>query len=240
MRVGRSRRTIFRSTRICFLRAAAGSPQTLEQLQKLESQLRERDEKLSELLSGKKALDDELQRLRIEVAEAKKQNAARARRSQLFGSGNPRLLHRFVAERSGLGARQSTRPGISRYRHAQQHGRRICRLRAVGRRRQTAWARRSKADETRLAGRSTASEAVRRLPGETVWPAAGNFLLQRLRPLDVGRAELSAAAGTRFLQKTGVGTSHSKTHGSQGSSRCQNRRVDCRTLLSIAGDTARG
>ena len=43
----------------------------------LESQLRERDEKLSELLSGKKALDDELERLRIEVAEAKKQNAAR-------------------------------------------------------------------------------------------------------------------------------------------------------------------
>ncbi len=53
------------------------SPQTLEQLQKLESQLRERDEKLSELLSGKKALDDELERLRIEVAEAKKQNANR-------------------------------------------------------------------------------------------------------------------------------------------------------------------
>ena len=77
MRVGRSRRTVFHSTRICFLRAALVSPQTLEQLQKLESQLRERDEKLSELLSGKKALDDELQRLRIEVAEAKKQNAAR-------------------------------------------------------------------------------------------------------------------------------------------------------------------
>jgi type I restriction enzyme, R subunit len=53
------------------------SPQTLEQLQKLETQLRERDQKLSELLSGKKALDEELQRLRIEVAEAKKQNAAR-------------------------------------------------------------------------------------------------------------------------------------------------------------------
>ena len=40
--------------------------------------MRERDEKLSQLLSGKKALDDELQRLRLEVAEAKKQNAARA------------------------------------------------------------------------------------------------------------------------------------------------------------------
>ncbi|HLN88097.1 MAG TPA: DEAD/DEAH box helicase family protein, partial [Candidatus Limnocylindrales bacterium] len=53
------------------------SAQTLEQLQKLESQLGERDERLTELLSGKKALDDELQRLRTEIAEAKKQNAAR-------------------------------------------------------------------------------------------------------------------------------------------------------------------
>lgn len=59
-------------------KSGAASPQTLEQLQKLEDRLRERDEKLSQLLSGKKALDDELQRLRIEVAEAKEQNAARA------------------------------------------------------------------------------------------------------------------------------------------------------------------
>lgn len=58
-------------------KAAATSPQTLEQLQRLESQLRERDEKLTDLLSGKKALDEKLERLRIEVAEAKKQNAAR-------------------------------------------------------------------------------------------------------------------------------------------------------------------
>jgi len=58
-------------------KSSSVSPQTLEQLQKLESQLRERDEKLAGLLSGRKALDAELERLRIEVAEAKKQNAAR-------------------------------------------------------------------------------------------------------------------------------------------------------------------
>ena len=40
----------------------AGSPQTLEQLRLLESQLRERDEKLAGLLTGKAALDDELKR----------------------------------------------------------------------------------------------------------------------------------------------------------------------------------
>jgi type I restriction enzyme R subunit len=46
--------------------------QTIDQLQKLEASLRERDEKLSALLADKSALDDELKRLRAEVAEAKK------------------------------------------------------------------------------------------------------------------------------------------------------------------------
>ena len=58
-------------------KTSSQSPQTLEQLQSLESQLRERDEKLAGLLSGRKALNAELERLRIEVAVAKKQNAAR-------------------------------------------------------------------------------------------------------------------------------------------------------------------
>jgi hypothetical protein len=51
-------------------------PQTLEQLQRLEAQLRERDEKLSTLLADKTALDAELTRLRGEVAAVKKSNAA--------------------------------------------------------------------------------------------------------------------------------------------------------------------
>jgi type I restriction enzyme R subunit len=46
--------------------------QTVEQLQKLEGGLRERDEKLSALLADKTALDAELTRLRAEVAEARK------------------------------------------------------------------------------------------------------------------------------------------------------------------------
>jgi type I restriction enzyme R subunit len=47
--------------------------QTVEQLQKLEAGLRERDVKLSTLLADKAALDAELTRLRAEVAEAKRQ-----------------------------------------------------------------------------------------------------------------------------------------------------------------------
>jgi type I restriction enzyme R subunit len=56
--------------------APAAQPQSIDQLQKLETQLRERDEKLSVLLSAKTALDDELQALRAEVAAAKKANTA--------------------------------------------------------------------------------------------------------------------------------------------------------------------
>ncbi len=52
--------------------------QTIEQLQRLEAGLRERDEKLSALLTDKAALDAELTRLRVEVAEAKQANTAHA------------------------------------------------------------------------------------------------------------------------------------------------------------------
>jgi type I restriction enzyme R subunit len=48
-----------------------------QDLQRIESQLREQDEKLSALLADKTALDAELLRLRSEIAEAKKANSAR-------------------------------------------------------------------------------------------------------------------------------------------------------------------
>src|SRR6185369_4172245 len=52
-------------------------PQTLDQLQALESKLRERDEKLSSLLTDKAALNEELKKLREEVAAAKKANTVK-------------------------------------------------------------------------------------------------------------------------------------------------------------------
>jgi type I restriction enzyme R subunit len=52
--------------------------QTIEQLQRLETQLQERDEKLSSLLADKTTLDAELTRLRVEIAAAKKANTAQA------------------------------------------------------------------------------------------------------------------------------------------------------------------
>ena len=50
-------------------------PQTLAQIQQLETQLAEKDTRLTELLTGKAALDAELERLRAEIAAIKKQNA---------------------------------------------------------------------------------------------------------------------------------------------------------------------
>jgi type I restriction enzyme R subunit len=50
--------------------------QTAEQLQQLETRLRERDENLAALLADKSALDDELKRLRAEVAATKQAAAA--------------------------------------------------------------------------------------------------------------------------------------------------------------------
>ena len=58
-------------------RAAPPAKQSSDQLQKLEASLRERDENLALLLKDKSALDDELKRLRAEVAEAKKASKAR-------------------------------------------------------------------------------------------------------------------------------------------------------------------
>ena len=57
-------------------RPAATRRQTAEQLRALEDELRERDEKLMTLLADKGAIDEELKRLRAEVAEAKKEAAA--------------------------------------------------------------------------------------------------------------------------------------------------------------------
>ncbi len=57
-------------------KAAPLPKQTVEQLQRQDAQLRERDEKLSALLVDRSKLSAELERLRGEIAEAKKANTA--------------------------------------------------------------------------------------------------------------------------------------------------------------------
>ena len=57
---------------------ASARPQTAEQLERLEAQLRERDQKLNTLATERTALDDELTRLRAQIAQAKAANTAQA------------------------------------------------------------------------------------------------------------------------------------------------------------------
>ena len=66
----------FQSSRVPAAPGATPPPQSTEQLQKLSAQLQEKDQKLSEVLSSRAALDAELQALRAEVAAAKKANSA--------------------------------------------------------------------------------------------------------------------------------------------------------------------
>ena len=57
-------------------RSSPVPPQTLKQLQELEQNLADRQEKLTEVLNQKTGLDDELKRLRAEIAEVKRANSA--------------------------------------------------------------------------------------------------------------------------------------------------------------------
>lgn len=59
-------------------RDGAVPAKTLSQLQKLEEELAARDEKLTDLLGAKAALDEELQKLRADVAKARAKNDTRA------------------------------------------------------------------------------------------------------------------------------------------------------------------
>jgi hypothetical protein len=90
-------------------RPKAVAQQRAEQLRALEQGLRERDEKLASLLADKGALDEELSRLRAEVAQAKKAAAAQITPIAQGGPGEPpdtQLASRSVPEELRIGARQ--------------------------------------------------------------------------------------------------------------------------------------
>ena len=61
-------------SRACLTQLSTAPAQSVDQLQKLEADLKARDEKLTEVLSDKALLDAELKRLREEIAEARQAN----------------------------------------------------------------------------------------------------------------------------------------------------------------------
>ena len=129
--------------------------------------LRERDEKLAALLADKTALDEELKRLRAEVAEAKKAAAAQPDTHDYSEAETRDYFIDLLLKEAGWPLDQPRDREFEVSGHAEQRGQGLRRLRALGRRRQAARAGRGQAHPARPARRPAAGEALRRLPGDS-------------------------------------------------------------------------
>ena len=163
-------------------------------------------------------------RRRAEEAARRGRRRAQGRRSaarhaRLQRGRDPRPLYRPAAARGRLGARQAGRSRIPRRGHAEQRGRRLRRLRAVGRGRQAARPGRGQAHAQGCAPGPAAGQALCRPAGGALRPAAGDLLFQRLRALDLGRHALSAAPDRRLLQARRAGAADPAPHRPQDARR---------------------
>ena len=123
----------FDASRVCPRPAAVSEADRRLTADGSKQELRERDEKLSVLLADRTTLDEELKRLRAEVAAAKKANAAQPDTHDYSEARDPRLFHRPAAEGGGLGTRPAAATANTKSRgmpNAQRQGLRG--LRAVG------------------------------------------------------------------------------------------------------------
>ncbi len=168
--------------------------------------MRERDEKLSALLADKTALDEELKRLRAEVAAAKKANAAQPDTHDYSEAETRDYFIDLLLKEAGWPLDQAARPRVRGQRHAQRRRARASSTTCSGATTASRW-RWSRPSARRRDARvgPAAGQALRRLPGEAVRPAAGHLLLQRLRALALGRHELPAARGAGLLQEGRAG-----------------------------------
>ena len=108
-------------------------PQTLAQLQQLSSQLTEKDVKLDELITDKLALNAELERLRAEIAEVKRKNEATPDQHNYSEAETRDYFIDLLLKEAGWALDKARGQRISSYRDAQQGGRGLYRLCAVGR-----------------------------------------------------------------------------------------------------------
>ena len=120
--------------------------------------LRERDEKLAALLADKTALDEELKRLRAEVAAAKKAAAAQPDTHDYSEAETRDYFIDLLLKEAGWPLDQPRDREFEVSRHAQQPGQGLRRLRALGRRRQAArrWSRPSAPGATPRVGQQQA------------------------------------------------------------------------------------
>ena len=147
----------------------------------------------------------ELDALREQLAAIKAENEAVPETHDWNEAETRRLLIDLALQRAGWPLDQRARPGVRSHGHAQREGRRLRRLRAVGRRRQAAGGGGGQEDDGRPRGGPAAGEALRRLPGGDARPAADHLLHQRLRDPHLGRSRLPAAQRRRVLQEGRAG-----------------------------------
>ena len=126
-------------------KASGTSPQTQEQLQKLEAGLKERDEKLSEVLASNAALNVELKILQEEVAAHKANSAQPDTHDYSEAATRDYFIDVLLKEAGWPLDRRTPRPRGRGQRHAQWRKQGFRGLRALGRRRQAARAGRGQA-----------------------------------------------------------------------------------------------
>jgi type I restriction enzyme R subunit len=164
--------------------------QTIDQLQKLETQLHEKDEKLSALLADKGALDAELARLRAEIVEAKKANTAQPDTHDYSESETRDYFIDLLLKEAGwpLDQKRDREFPVSGMPNAKGEG-------FVD---YVLWGDDGlplglvEANEAGPAGRATASGTLRELPGDSIRQTACDLLHERLRALALGRCQLPA------------------------------------------------
>ena len=216
-------------------KASPAPGQTAEQLQRLEAGLRERDEKLAALLADKSALDEELKRLRAEVAAAKRRQAAQPDTHDYSEAETRDYFIDLLLKEAGWPLDQ---PRDREFEVAGMPNR----GQGKGFVDYVLWgddgkplglveAKRTRRDAR---GRPAAGQALRRLPGAPVRPAPADLLLQRLRALAVGRHELPAARGAGLLQEGGAGAAGPAAHHPQAAGGGRDQPRDRRALLPDA------
>ena len=124
---------------------AVPARQTQDELRKLAADLHERDEKLATLLADRASLDEELKRLRAEVAEAKRAAVAQPDTHDYSESETRDRFIDVLLREAGwpLTEGRDLEFPVAGMPNTQEQG--LRRLRAVGRRRQAAGARRGQA-----------------------------------------------------------------------------------------------
>ena len=111
---------------------APAPPQTRAQLRALAEMVLEKDAELTALRKGHEALNDEVQRLRQEIAAAKASNSATPDAHD-YSEEQTRDFFIDLLLREALVSRSGSRPRVPRHRHAEQRGCGVRRLRPLGR-----------------------------------------------------------------------------------------------------------